>query len=107
MTSWHGTLKVSHQHLDALDTFIHEPDTRQGDIFDQGTLTVDRHQQIDWIIKHDLYEGVVVHFSLMKRDAVEFLKGTEKTLRQASDLMQQYTLEHDDRAYEIMVSEES
>lgn len=101
MANWKGKLPFNAEQLGSLDAFIHEPDTRQGDIFRQGSIDVDKSLKIDWIIKHDLFEGVVVHFSLMASDGSAFLSGEEKTLATAEDLFGDYAIEHDGRRFTV------
>lgn len=103
MADWSGTLTLQPEQVDALEAFIREPDTRGSDIFDQGSLDHDGDVRVDWIIKHDLYEGVVAHWSLMSADGNTFLCGAEKSLREARDLFDRFTLSHDGRDYEISV----
>ena len=103
MADWSGTLTLQPEQVNALESFIREPDTRQSDIFDQGSLGQDGSVRVDWIIKHDLYEGVVVHFSLMSADGTQFLSGAEKSLREAQDLFERFTLTHDNHDYDISV----
>lgn len=104
MAHWTGSLTFSPSQKEALETFIHHPDTRSSDIFDQGTLAVkDQSLRLDWIIKHDLFEGVVIHFSLMADDGSRFLAGDESTLSDAQALCKTYKITYQDQTYEIDV----
>jgi len=107
MANWNGTIEIPAYQVKNLESFIHEPYTRTGDIFDQGQLDVTADLTVDWIIKHDLYEGVVVHLSLMEKEAIRFLVGAEATLSLASDLLTTFTLEHGGNSYTINVTEAS
>lgn len=103
MADWSGTLMMQKNQVEALDAFIHEPDTRQSDIFGQGTLDAGEGQPLDWIIKHDIFEGVVLHLSLMAEGHTSFLAGHEEPLSRASDLFQTYALEHDGKTYALTI----
>ena len=104
MANWTGTVTLTAEQLESLDRFIHEPYTRVSDIFQRGRLEVDSHFAVDWIIKHDLFEGVVAHFSLMSHDGSTFFVGTEQTLSRVDDWFQDYAIEHDNRRYMITTS---
>lgn len=103
MKDWSGTLTLRPEQVDALEAFIRESDTRESDIFDHGSLGEHGDVRIDWIIKHDLFEGVVVHWSLMSADGTTFLGGAEKSLQEANDLFDRFTLSHDGHDYDISV----
>lgn len=106
MAPWNGSLRLTADTLKALDSFIHHPDMRTGDIFQQGALDVDKHVHIDWIIKHDLFEGVVMHLSLMGDDGTRFLAGDGSILTEAHDALRTFTLEHGGTAYHVSVTED-
>lgn len=103
MADWNGTLKFSPEQVTALEAFIREPDTRTTDIFDHGTLPVDEATHIDWIIKHDLFEGVVIHLSLMAADGTRYLAGTEAILAETADVFQTLTIDHEGRLYSVTI----
>ncbi len=105
MADWNGSLTLGTEQMAALDAFIHQPDTRKGDIFAQGTLPVNPGLAVDWIIKHDLFEGVVIHFSLMAQDGTVFLAGADASLSQAADLRESYVLEHEDARYHVTIAQ--
>lgn len=105
MADWKGTLTLTASRIAALDDFIHQPDTRTGDVFNQGVLEVGGDTVVDWIIKHDLFEGVVVHFSLMAEDGTRFVAGAEGSLSRAGDLLGEHVIEHEGKRYRITVSQ--
>ncbi len=103
MADWSGTLTFDDSKLVELETYIHEPYSRSGDIFDQGTLNTGKGPQLDWVIKHDLFQGVILHLNLMTEDNSAFLAGQEEQLSKARDLLNTYTLKHDGRTYQITI----
>lgn len=103
MADWHGVLPLTQKRLQDLETFIREPDTRQHDIFDHGTLIIGSPLSLDWIIKHDLYEGVVMHFSLMDTASARFLAGNEAALSQAQDVLATFAIHYQGNAYILTV----
>ncbi|MCY0878087.1 MAG: hypothetical protein OWU84_03985 [Firmicutes bacterium] len=104
MSTWTDTLSFSPADLQALDVFIHQPSTRQSDIFAEGTVARHDGVRIDWVIKHDLFEGVVVHFSALNEDGTVFYGGDQATLREARDLLNTYHIQHGDHLYEVTVT---
>jgi hypothetical protein len=103
MADWSGTLTFTPEQQQALEAFIREPDTRRDDVFARGSLETDGQARLDWIIKHDIFEGVVVHFSLMTPDGGSFLAGVEQSLSHASELFQTYDVRHRGRQYSVHV----
>ncbi len=106
MAEWNGSLRLTADSIEALDSFIHHPDMRKGDIFQQGVLEVNDHEHIDWIIKHDLFEGVVMHLSLMGDDGTRFLAGDGMVLQEAEDALRTFAVEHNGTAYHVSVTED-
>ncbi|MCY0899626.1 MAG: hypothetical protein OWU33_11960 [Firmicutes bacterium] len=103
-SQWKETLTFSSDDLQSLEVFIHEPDTRRSDIFREGTLAEHDGVRIDWVIKHDLFEGVVVHFSALNADGTIFYGGDQATLRDARDLIGTYHIRHGESTYDITVT---
>jgi hypothetical protein len=99
VADFEGTIALTAAQVRDLDAFIHEPDTRQGDVFDHGSMAVDQHLNLDWIIKHDLFEGVVLQISLMTEDGTRFLAGEGRSLNHVDDALQPVSLRHDNRSY--------
>ncbi|NMP20882.1 hypothetical protein [Sulfobacillus harzensis] len=106
MADWSGTLTFSEDSLQALDAFIHHPDTRQTDIFQQGTLAVDGQVHLDWIIKHDIFEGVVMHVSLMGDDGTRFLGGDGAVLTEAQEALRTFDVNYEGTTYHLSVVKE-
>ncbi|PSR22642.1 MAG: hypothetical protein C7B45_06205 [Sulfobacillus acidophilus] len=103
MADWTGTLTFTPEQQQALEAFIREPDTRRDDVFAHGSLETGSPARLDWIIKHDIFEGVVVHFSLMTPDGGSFLAGVEQSLSHAPDLFQTYDIRYQGRQYSVTV----
>ena len=103
MADWNGEISFELEQMAALEAFIHEPDTRRSDIFAQGVLGIKGDRALFWIIKHDLFEGVVLNLSLMTQDASLFLEGMGTSLSQARDLSHSYTIEHDEQQYQLII----
>lgn len=103
MADWTGTIDFNESKTRALEAFIREPDTRHGDVFDQGTFGQDDAIRVDWVIKHDLFEGVVIHFSLMSGDGNTFLGGDGAALLTAQDVFNTYRIPYQGRRYAITV----
>lgn len=104
MTDWNGTITLSAESIGHLSTFMHQPDTRQSDIFDQGSLEATPGRRIDWIIKHDLFEGVVFQLSLMNQDGTMFLAGSGSILQEPADILGTHMIEHSDGTYHVNVT---
>lgn len=101
MAPFTGTITLAAPQLEALEAFIHEPDTRQSDIYEQGRLTVGDDVSVDWIIKHDLFEGVVLHISLMGENGTRFLAGEGAALSRAEDALKTFSLSFEDQTYRV------
>lgn len=106
MPEWNGTITLSKSQLPSLDSFIHHPDARQSDIFAQGELAVDEKVKIDWIIKHDLFEGVVLHVSLMAEEGSSFLAGAGLALASVDDALTTLDIEHGGQTYHVRITSE-
>lgn len=85
-----ATVVFTEPELGALDQFITEPDTRTGDIFRTDTLQVSEAYYLDWLIKHDLFEGVVMQVSLMDSEEHRFLAGTDRPLTESQDILDDF-----------------
>jgi hypothetical protein len=85
--TWETTWAVGPDTLNALDQFIMHPDTRTSDIFLQKNFPIRPGLQLEWLIKHDLFEGVVLHASLMDTEEYRLLGQQDRHLRQASDAL--------------------
>lgn len=92
-----ATVIVTDSELQALDQFITEPDTRRGDIFRGETLPISDAYYLDWLIKHDLFEGVVVQVSLMDNETHSFLAGTGRSLSQSQDILDDFIFTWEDK----------
>lgn len=86
-THFLATVTFTESELEALDRFISEPDTRTGDIFRGDTVELSDQYHLDWIIKHDLFEGVVMQVSLMDTEAYRFLAGTSRPVTHSEDIL--------------------
>lgn len=75
-----------------LDMFIQHPETRTPPIFWQETVSLTPEATLHAVIKHDLYEGVVLSLTLMEPTAFRYLAGSEKTLRDSHDALGDYEL---------------
>ncbi len=84
--NWEETLTVSADLLHDLENFISHPSSRQQDVLVERDLKIDDTHNLNWLIKHDLFEGVVLHLTLMDTDAYRFLAGYEMALAKPEDV---------------------
>ena len=84
---WEQTLTVSADIMRNLEDFISHPSTRQQDIFAEQNFPIDSHHHLHWLIKHDLFEGVVLHLTLLDTEAYKFLAGYELALAKPEDAL--------------------
>jgi len=104
MAEWSRTISFTDEDCHALDAFIHEPHTRQSDIFKSDTLPVEHNgHTIEWIIKHDLFEGVVAHVSLLADSGTRYVAGDGLVLSQAADAFHTFTLHDGDTQYTVTI----
>ncbi len=92
-----SSLSFTDTDLRALDQFISQPDTRSKDVFSGNTITVSDTHHLEWLIKHDLFEGVVMQVSLMDREEGHFLAGMGQPLATAEDILDDFIFTWQDR----------
>lgn len=102
--SWEETITVSRQFLNELRSFIHEPGGRQQDVFWRREVDVDKPRQIQLIIKHDLFEGVVLTLNLMDTEEYRFLGGDVRALAVAEDILGDIEVARDGAIYRVTFS---
>ncbi|HBQ94064.1 MAG: hypothetical protein M1294_14725 [Firmicutes bacterium] len=92
--------------VEQLESFITRPDTRQGDIFIEQNFPVGPELTLNWIVKHDIFEGVVMHVSLIDTDSYRHLGGVDKTISDAHDIFGEYTVRHQSKTYRLLIKPE-
>lgn len=95
-THFLATITFTEDDLKSLDRFISEPDTRTGDIFRGDTVELSDQYHLDWLVKHDLFEGVVLQVSLMDTEAYRFLAGTSLALAHSENILDDVTFSWQD-----------
>ncbi len=100
---WEQTLSVSPDLLRNLEDFISHPSTRQQDIFAEQNFPVDSHHHLHWLIKHDLFEGVVLHLTLLDTEAYQFLAGYELALAKPEDALGDFEVSWQGDKYRLHV----
>lgn len=103
--SWEETIRLSPDFLDKLDGFIHEPGSRKAAVFWRREIAVDEPRQLELIIKHDLFEGVVLTVNLMDQDAYQFLGGDVRPLAVAKDVLGDLEIVRDGAVYRVTLTE--
>ncbi len=98
---WEQRIQVPNDFVSRLNTFITRPDTRRQDVFWEETVPVDPPLTMHLVIKHDLYEGVVLHLSLYDMDAYRFLAGHEVSLREAVEALGAFDVVWQNTTYRI------
>jgi hypothetical protein len=93
----HGTREIAitlpEGLLAALDTYIERPELRRDDVFWRHQVAVGPDRAIHVVVKHDLFEGVVVNVDVMDQEAYRQLGGVQRALARASDLTGAYAVE--------------
>lgn len=84
------TLTVDADLLLGLHDFITQPDTRLADVFAEQNFPVSATVTLNWLIKHDLFEGVVMHMSLIDMEAYRHLGGQEVSISAPEDIYGDY-----------------
>ncbi len=100
---------ISHEHvarlspstLEQLENFITRPDTRQSDIFIEKYFPLAPPLVLNWIVKHDIFEGVIMHLSLIDTDLYRHITGTDKTIGEARDIFGEYIVHNDTDTYRL------
>jgi hypothetical protein len=100
---WRGELTLPEGFLEELDTYIHRPDLRRGDVFWQTALSVSPDWHLNVVVKHDLFEGVVVNVDLMGEDGYHHLAGVTKAVATAGDIAGEYELSFAGERYHLTV----
>lgn len=99
--TWEKTIRFPDEFPARLERFIRDPSSREQDVFFEETFDVGNDRSLTVTVKHDLYEGVVLHLTLLDEEAYRFLSGAEAHLTEAADLPGAYDVRHESRRYHI------
>ncbi len=97
------TLTVDADLLLGLHDFITQPDTRLADVFAEQNFQVSPTVTLNWLIKHDLFEGVVMHVSLIDMEAYQHLGGQEVSISAPEDIYGDYRVSLEETDYILRV----
>ncbi len=97
------TLTVDADLLLGLHDFITQPDTRLADVFAEQNFPVSATVTLNWLIKHDLFEGVVMHVSLIDMEAYRHLGGQEVSISAPEDIYGDYRVSWEETDYILRV----
>lgn len=89
--------------LQALDRFIHQPESREQDVFLSETYEVGDTRVLEWVIRHDIFEGVLSNLNLVDQEAYRHLEGTTSPIERAEDAIQTFSLTYDGKTYALKV----
>lgn len=98
---WEKTVPLTSEKMQQLARFITQPDTRQHDILMEETYEVNASRSLQWLIKHDLFEGVGLYLTLMDPDTMKFLAGTQAALANPEDLAGDYEIGFEGETYRV------
>jgi hypothetical protein len=89
--------------MDALDRFIHQPESRRSDVLVSHRWPLDPDHEVHWTIKHDLFAGVLMVASLVDLTAGRVVADRETAVGRADDVLGDIALATGDRAVRIRV----
>ncbi|MGC8487210.1 MAG: hypothetical protein ACP5QO_03170 [Clostridia bacterium] len=98
---WKTTLRLPADFLERLERFIRDPSSREADVFFEQRFDVGDDRSLTVTVKHDIYEGVVMHLTLLDEDAYRFLAGHELELPEAQALPGDYEVRLGSRRYRL------
>lgn len=100
---WEKTVRLSKDFPARLERFIRDPASRQADVFYEETWDVGDRRSLTLTVKHDIFEGVVMHLTLLDEDAYRFLGGHEQALREGGELVGDYEVHDAERRYRLRI----
>jgi len=98
------TYSVSADFLERLNTFITAPDSRQQDVFSRHIMALDDTLQFEWIIKHDLFEGVVSQLHLFNPVTWHLVVGTQRPISEPEQIFGTYDVWFNGQHYQLTVT---
>ncbi|MCY0909197.1 MAG: hypothetical protein C7B44_14745 [Sulfobacillus thermosulfidooxidans] len=87
---WEETLIVDPHQLERLRIFITQPDSRTHDVFAEQTFTINDTIALNWLVKHDLFEGVMMQVSLLDTADYRHLGGDDIIVSNPEDIFGDY-----------------
>jgi hypothetical protein len=96
---WRETIQCSAEWLSRLDQYIRDPARPQ--VFYARSFEPSSGRRVDVVIKHDLFEGVVLNVTLLEDQGQRFLGGTNRTLDQARDILGTDTVSTHDAQFSV------
>ncbi|MBX5466416.1 MAG: hypothetical protein K6U14_02825 [Firmicutes bacterium] len=103
MTDWESEWVAPPEFQTALETFIRHPDQRQQDVYHHLRYVLDDGLALEWVVKHDLFEGAVAQWSLFDLHRGQYLAGVDRPLPAADAVWGTYQLTHAGRTYRLRV----
>ncbi|PSR25213.1 hypothetical protein SAMN00768000_3176 [Sulfobacillus thermosulfidooxidans DSM 9293] len=100
-------ISITPDMLSQLEVFITQPDRRTSDIFAERNFPLDHHLNLHWIIRHDIFEGVVMHLSLIDTEEYRHIAGFDKSITTAHDIEGEYVLQNSSALYRLHVYQSS
>lgn len=100
---WEDTFITPPEFVQALAAFMADPDSRTCDIFTEKSFAVAPDLALHWVVKHDLFEGTIMHLSLMDTEAYRYLAGLDRPLQQPEDLYGDYDVLWSRQAYRLHI----
>jgi len=101
---WEETLSVCEDFLERLEAFIGFPDQRSDDVFARFQFAITPSLSVQWVVKHDLFEGIVAQLSLIDQELGRFLAGDDRRVPQASAVLGTYALNTPEGRYQLTVA---
>ncbi len=89
---------------DELKNFITRPDTRQNDVFIEQNFAVGPQLDLNWIVKHDIFEGVIMHISLIDTELYRHLAGIDKMISEEDDILGEYIIRNQSNTYRLVIT---
>ena len=98
---WEESIQLPSGFLSDLETFITRQETRKADVFWQHELMVGPGLTLQIIVKHDLFEGVVLHLTLLDTEAYRFVAGHDVSIKNAEQALGSFEVVHQGATYRI------
>jgi hypothetical protein len=92
--------------LAQLDAFIRFPDQRPGDILYRQDIQASSRLSLQWVVRHDIFEGTVAQLSLIDDEAGRYLAGEDRPLKEAGDVWGSYAVRTGEEEYRVDVTPE-
>jgi len=102
--TWNKTIRLPGDFPARLERFIRDPSSRAADVFFEETFDIGDRTTLTVTVKHDLYQGVVLHLTLLADDGSRYLGGTEAEIAEATDLPGQYEVRRGSRRYRVRLA---